>query len=407
MSFIFSESHKETAEVEFGKKHPDVFGSHLASKYVELLAEIANADGKIGAFRSDLSVQAYATSNFREGTATPIRINIAGQLVTPIAVNSQLESAASRATHNLLEQAGYFMHGDYSSERTSINLEGITSQSPNLNGTTQKNLFADSCVVYGHYIAQPFGINGTFPSLAVGQDIDKSLDKALQHGEIAELRPDGKVHVTVEHTGNGFTINKVYLSAAMQKGFDNSAKQKVITSILKNTTFKALKDAEFTVNAGGSFNVYFLAADFGMSKVKDCVIITGGLHQLGTDAVWGKCLYKASSTLIPYAFALSRAVCEATGAKYASVAAHSEYGHAEATLQLQEIEHEHERLRKQLNSAMEKLPRDRDGIREITGMPVTIESYRLFNDVGGFHEMTKPWKRRNGQLERELKKALG
>ena len=143
-----------------------------------------------------------------------------------------------------------------------------------------------------------------------------------------------------------------------------------------------------------------------MSKVKDAVIITGGLHQLGTDAIWGKCLYKASSTLIPYAFALSMAVCEITGAGYASVEAYAQYGQTEARLQLQDIEPQYERLRKEINNALTRLPRDRDGVRQITGMPLSIQSYRLFNDVGGFHDMTKPWKRRNKQLERELVKAL-
>ncbi|MEK6837436.1 MAG: hypothetical protein AABX69_02190, partial [Nanoarchaeota archaeon] len=350
------------------------------------------------------------TRDYKPGGRTPTKISIVGQLTVPHQLLAEPSPAFQLLAYDqvlhLIEAAGYRRYAFGKGSSLSINLDGITAQSPNLNDTTQDNKFADSCVVYGHYIAPPHGIDGTFPSLAIAHDIDKSLDKVLQQGEIAELRPDGKVHVTVEHTTDGFKIRETYLSVATQKDAGNDFPQRVIDGILENTGFKELKDAEWKVNSGGKFDVYFLAADYGMSKAKDGIIITGGLHQLGTDAVWGKCLYKASSTLIPYVFALSRVVCEVTGARYASVGAFARYGQAEAELRLQEIEPRLEQLRQDINAALAKLPLDRDGVREVTGMPVTLESYRLFNEVHGFHSNDRPWKKGNRALEDMLKQEL-
>src|SRR3989338_6580928 len=113
---------------------------------------------------------------------------------------------------NVFGRAGYFLHGDFHPDLIAIDTKGIKSQSPNLNGTTQQNKFADTCVVYGHYISEPFGISGTFPSLAIANQIDKALEEIVISNAIPELRPDGKVHVSVVREESGFRVQDVYLS---------------------------------------------------------------------------------------------------------------------------------------------------------------------------------------------------
>ncbi|HLL60171.1 MAG TPA: hypothetical protein VK338_00480, partial [Candidatus Nitrosocosmicus sp.] len=176
--------------------------------------------------------------------------------------------------------------------------------------------------------------------------------------------------------------------------------------LIKNITIHNVDGANFNVNNGGDFNVFFLQADSGVSKAKDDVIITGGIHQLGTDRVWGKCMFKASSTLIPYTFALSKVICDVTGAKYASVSGYSHYGRELAFFQLQDLDSEHENMRGDINKALDRMVRDRDGIRNILGMPVTVETYKAYNDVTNFHSAEKPWKRGNKELEEMFRKNI-
>ena len=135
-------------------------------------------------------------------------------------------------------------------------------------------------------------------------------------------------------------------------------------------------------------------------------MITGGNATIGTDKVWGKCLYKASSTLLPYTFALARSVAVAFDARYVSIQASSRYGQEHALLQLAEIDPLHERYRDDINRALKRLPRDRDAIREILGLPVTLVTYHIFNDVAGFHDKDKPWKIYNRELQTGFEQAL-
>ncbi len=402
MSIILSESHRQTGEVEFGRKHPDIFSSHLAAGIVNSLAIASYQNGFLQEFRADLNLQASTVKGDCE-KITPIMINVAGQVVLPGAID--LDAIIRQNAVDLLEQAGYFQTQDFSPSLLTVNSQGITLQSPNLNATTNSNKFADGCVVYGHYIAPPFGLNGTFPSLAIAQLIDQSLDRALKQGKVTGLRPDGKVHVTIAYNKSGFTLDDVYISVAHRKGEQAYFRARVLQWLALDSGVGGLERATH-INEGGNFDVYFLQADSGISKAKDDVIITGGIHQLGTDRVWGKCLYKASSTLVPYAFALSRAICAVTGAGYSSVSAYARYGREEAELQLHEIDPAFEGERKRLNLALSGLPRDRNGIREIMTLPVTLESYALFNDVSGFHKAEKPWKKSNKKLESHIKEAL-
>lgn len=405
MSIIISEGHWQTAEVEFAGKHPDIFSTYLAAKIVQELAKESQRRKQIEKFRADLNVQSLA-SDYMKGTVTPVQISIGGQVCVPddIGIN-EIADIADSACVSLLEEAGYFKDGDFSKKYVAANLNGISTQAANLNGTTQNNKFADSCVVYGHYLQEPYGIDGTFPSLIIAKQIDSCIDDiAKSQGFEKVLRPDGKVHVTVEYTKEGFVVDSVYLSVShsREKKPDYSRLLERIIERMEKINVHGLKEPmqreRFYINAGGDFDEYFLMADAGVSKAKDDIIITGGIHQLGTDRVWGKCLYKASSTLIPYAFSLSRAVCEATGAKYASVSAYSRYGQREAHLQLEDIDSIFEKHRSNVNRALNRMPKDRDSMRTILGLNVNMQSYNIFNDVAGFHGQDKPWKRKNEEL---------
>jgi hypothetical protein len=394
MTIIISQGHKETGEVEFSGKHPDVFSTHVAADLVRRLAKETDVVGNIEEFRADLNVQSFALP-YRGNGATPVRVGIAGQLVVPDVLD--LSGITREGVDSLLERAGYFRYRDFSSEKVEIDLRGIIAQSPVLNHTSKNNKFADSCVVYGHYIAPPFGLNGTFPSLIVGQRISRTLENFGE--EIDFLRSDGKVHVTVKYTDDGFIVDDVYLSVAHARDVGGDFRDMVYEGIVERVEGLGLEEANWNINAGGDFQRYFLQADSGISKAKDDVVVTGGVHQLGTDRIWGKCLFKASSVLIPYTFALSKVVSEVTGARFASVSAFSRYGGGEADLRLQDIDSTYEGDRESINTILQGLPRDVQGIREVLGMSVNVESYRFFNDVEGFHGNDNPWKKNNPGLE--------
>ncbi len=397
MALIFAPGHLEIAEVEFQPAHPDIFCSYLSAAFVRSLADMIDREGKnLEEFRADVNVQASYSSCGIEETIKKFNFNISGQINLPRTVFLDLEDVAKIEIKHLLENAGYEKGMDF--DEIHVSRRGTTNQSIHLNGTSRENKFADSCVVYGHYIAPPFGIDGTFASLRLAQLIDREIHNRVN--DFRDIRPDGKVHITLRHSERGYEVERVYLSIAHGEEIDKEA---IAHHVRKITGV----NPSVLVNAGGDFSKYFLAADSGVSKAKDDAIITGGLHGIGTDRVWGKCLYKASSTLISYAFALSRAVCEAIGARYSSVAVYAEYGQRDATLVLQEIDPLHEKQRVEINKALENLLRDRDSIREILEMPVNIETYRLFNQPGKFHDMNMPWKKYNPKLVEAIRSNLG
>ncbi|HLC51612.1 MAG TPA: hypothetical protein VJI98_00025 [Candidatus Nanoarchaeia archaeon] len=387
MSIIIAKGHRETAEVEFIGKHPDTFSSYVAAKLVE---NLATKSENVEEFRSDINVQ----SLYDHGK---VRVTIGGQIVVNRKI--KVDKIATETVISCLKRAGYV---DYANPNKVIVKTIVTKQSNYLNNTSKSNNYADSCVVYGHYLHEPFGVNGTFPSLIIAQQIDKILNDNKK--QLSALRYDGKVHVTVIYNERGFKVDDVYISVAHKKNcsnFDDKLKQVLINKI------PALKHSKINVNQGGEFSVYFLKADSGVSKAKDDIIITGGIHQLGTDRVWGKCLYKASSILIPYVFAMSKAICECTGADYSSVSAFAKYGQREAEIQLCEIDPKFERLREKINRCLENIPRDSQSIRTILNLPISKGTYKLMNDISGFHDSNKPWKKKNRILIKYLKEGLG
>jgi hypothetical protein len=398
MSIITAPNHKQTAEVEFSGKHPDIFSSYVAARFVKNIAEASQKYNDLHTLRVDINVQTLASA-WQEGSPTPVIVNIGGQVTVSPEVN--LQDIAKKTIQEELEAAGYLKNGDFDSN-VSVSLDGITVQSPNLNKTTYKNAFADSCVVYGHYIAKPFGLNGTYPSLIIAQQIDEAISQ-YANSEGKFLRPDGKVHVTITYQKDSFIADDVYISVSHAKSIPENWREGLKKYILSKVS--DVNPEKLHINLGGDFNVFFLQADSGVSKAKDDVIITGGLHQLGTDRVWGKCIYKASSTLIPYTFALSKVICDVTGAKYASVSGYSQYGQKDAILTLEDIDSEHENLRTRIDTTLSQIIRDRDGIWNILGVGPDIETYKIYNEPAHFHADNKPWKKTNAQLENHFKEV--
>jgi len=437
MSIILTPGHIEIAESEFIGRHPDTLSTCLAAELVySIAAQVhvqnsgllsdytkgkllnpttthlqgidASVEESYGLenLRADVNVQISAI-NSKNIIPIPLRINLVGQIAAPQFQQTDLDQIVRETTFDVFSKAGYFLHGDFVPEYIKADTQGVTAQSPNLNRTTQHNTFADSCVVYGHYIREPFGIDGTFPSLVIAKEIDRILEETARQGTIPELRPDGKVHVSVVRESKGYRIRDVYLSVAHSKNPGAAFREKIAAIASQAIScYPGGEHAHITVNGGGNFNFYFVNADSGISGKKDSVIVTGGIHQLGTDGIWGKCLYKASSSALPYAFALSRAVCDVTGATYACVGVYTRYGQEQAELILQDIDPKYESIRENITRALRTLPRDRDGIRDLLNMKVNLNTYGTFNDVRGFHEPTKPWKSYNPNLAQALTKAL-
>lgn len=399
MSLVIVPGKRQRSEVEFFGKHPDVLATCIAAGLVEGLAEEADKVGTLSDFRADLNVQAVAT-RYSPHEPTPLEFRIGGQVNWRGSPEKTVAELAEGTVEYLLHQAQYFVSGHFQRAHVRIDTTGIAAQSRHLNGTSRENKFADTCSVVGHYIAPPWGIQGTFPGLMIGKEIDTALDDALRAGRIPEQLPDGKVHVTICYTERGFSVEQVTVAVAHEvdahSRFLEDIKPRFLDDI-KKTVQSSLEEhilpGDISVNRGGDFSVYFLQADAGVSKVKDSVLITGGNYTIGTDAVWGKCLFKASSVALPYAFALSRVVADSVGARYASVSVHPLYGSPRAEfIQLEDIDLRCEEKRARVNAAFQQLPHDPQGIRDILGMPVAVETYDLFNDVAGFHLPHRPWK---------------
>jgi len=401
MTLNFRPGKRETAEVEF-RGHPDVISSTIAAgistKIAETLHMYDSPEPVLPHHRLDIGVQCLGGRE-RCGK-TPIDINVGGQVVAVSGLD--IQSIAYDVAAERLGQLGYFENGHFSRDELRVFTPDIIPQSDNLNETTQDpDKFADSAVCVGHHIAEREGFYGTFPSLIIAQDLERRLMQ--NRDEIDGLMSDGKVHVTIEYHENGISVARVNLSVGYI-GKDGGGFRDKIFDILADGRWH-LDRSKVDINGGGDFNIYFLQADYGMSKAKDDVIITGGLYPIGTDRVWGKCTWKASSTLLPYAFSLSRVVCDVTGAKYASVSCYGEYGKQCQDIQLREIDPDLEPQWEDIQKGLHGLPRGRSEIRELIGLDDGIDSYRAFNDPKGFTHPAKPWKKENPQLIEEFQKG--
>jgi hypothetical protein len=409
MVFGSTEGLEQTAEVEFFARHPDIFSTNVTAVFINELAKSAYEQGgdnlakksaSLENFRGDIGV--YSTPGKSSNGITPVRLSIGGHIKVPDSV--PVSEIANRVVRDALSNAGYLRDGSFSSDNLEVDLQGIVKQSSDLNGVTNENLFSDACRVVGHYIQEPYGLNGTFPSLIIAQEVDCAVGSIIRN-DIPELRPDGKVHVTTFNRNGGFKVSEVSLSVAHKKGFSTEKFRGYIQDrIRQELSNYNTSDLVIEVNDSNKpFDVHFLQADHGISKAKDGVVVHGGLANLGTDGVWGKCAYKSSSNLLPYAFAVSQVVAQFIGADYVSISARSKHGKPESILKVDSIDPKYEHERESINRALEGLPKDRDGIREVLGMGVNLETYATFNDVAGFHNTNKPWKQLNNEIVDKFK----
>ncbi len=251
MSIVITDGHRQTGEVEFEGRHPDIFSTHVAASLITELAKFTDDMDDIHNFRADINVQSLGRDMLISGI-TPVEINIGGQLTLPKGI--YLRRIAYDTAINQLKKAGYFKQGDFVAEKVTIHTEAVTRQSPNLHKTTQSNRFADSSVIYGHYIAPSYGLDGTFPSLIIGQKISRLMEN-LGKTTVPELRSDGKVHVTIRYTKTGFTVEDIFISVAHKKGTNANFKKRVRQDIIENLFFPGVKNARIQINAGGDFNV--------------------------------------------------------------------------------------------------------------------------------------------------------
>src|SRR3989339_591537 len=198
MALIFAPGHLEISEVEFQPAHPDIFCSYLAANFVRALADIIEREkSNLHEFRADINVQgSYSSCGAEQEARKKLNFNIAGQINLPQNVFLDLENIAKREIELLLQKAGYRQGVDFN--EIHVSKRGITNQSIHLNGTSRENKFADSCVVYGHYIAPAIGIDGTFASLRLAQRIDQEIHN--RHNNLGDIKPDGKVHLTLRHS---------------------------------------------------------------------------------------------------------------------------------------------------------------------------------------------------------------
>ncbi len=429
--------HTITAEYELAG-HPDVFSSTLAAKVVKALAlETAKyeSDGEhklLEAFRADINVQT-TTPSYKPKGITPITINLAGQVNLHKQIN--LEEVVRDTAMQLLTDLHYFdatagKRKAFSSEKVKINVAGIGKQSPLLTRATAQDLFADSCTVKGHYITGAQAINGTYAPLIIAQRTGKALfdlvkgsafngsngdgnDGAMNDATDTKRYPlhaDGKVHITAKNTIEGYAIEEIKVSVSHDGELTPLTRSEIISEINRRVQETRVRSTTlpkdyFSLNSDAGFNVYFVQADAGVSKVKDAILITGGLDTIGTDAVWGKCMYKASSILLPYAFALSRAIATHFNANYVSVTARSRHNNPHAVLQLGEIDSKYESKREAINNTLAQLPTTIPDIRYLTGLKVTPESYTRWNDPLHFHTLNKPWKAPNNELDARFKRV--
>ncbi|MFC2133803.1 hypothetical protein ACFLTH_04235, partial [Bacteroidota bacterium] len=389
MSISVWDGKKIVVEKEFADKHPDVFASTLAANTVVNLAEQCDNIGFLDDFRSDLNFQIGAQTD--ENGLYHLNVSVAGQVNIPTEID--LKDSIEVEVNKLLDKSGYRDFGFYNGL---VDIKKVTSQAEELNETTRKNKFGDSCVPVGYHIASSYVLNGTFPGLAIANDIDASIDKILKNGDIEELRPDGKVHVVTKdivkkNKISGFSLEYVNISIAhdeeLPAGFREEVRKKIIE--YSNGYKDMLSQVEMDINAGGSFIHYFVQADSAVNKVKDAVIINGGKMGIGSDAFWGKCLYKASSTMIPFSFLLAKTISDVIH-KNVSITGLSMIGQErEAMFFLEEIYPDvNDRVKNNIDRILEEeLPTTRNDLMDYLGIPrpVNIESYRLLNDVQGFH----------------------
>lgn len=344
---------------------------------------------------------------------TPIQINISGGLTSPFEYHKKYIQKEIGSAWMLLLGENEFYEGKLFGwdnplrriDAIRVNTDRLNFQVAKPNHQRVHGAVDGSCTVYGHYIREPLGIEGTFASLAIAHNIDKAIYMIDPHNvepsdfetphPIPDIRDGGRVIVTVSYDDKGYILRDVELYVAHKKNPTANFNQAIENVVKKEIAqYRGGEDITITVNPHGDFSVYFIDVQNGRSGVQDALILTGGHYDLGTKQVWGRCLHQATSLALPYAFGLAEAVCQTTRARYATIGVAVDDQKQSVHAFLGEIDPEYEGLRERINHILKEFPVKPNQIRIITGMGINFHSYYTFNSLfynAVFPDEVKSW----------------
>lgn len=379
-------------EVEL-RGHPDVLGSGIVDELVHGLAETAHNARQLPQYRADICAQVSALERCADKPdVIPVAVSLRGQIVVPDGVN--VAQIAHEAAVGEFDRVGHFRNGVFHPDAVIVDAR-FARQSPDLNATTSGNAFGDSGTYIGHYYAEPYGIAGTTPPLIIGQQVDRWLGELVDQFPIVR---DGKVETRIHFVDGGYVVDDISIAVAHLRNVDPKLYEQIQVIIQERAGAAGYGEPRIRVNPGGVFDNP-IGGDAGVNGKKDGVLLHGGHEPLGTDGFYGKDFAtKASSTATPWAFALSRAVAEATGSRYSSVTVEAEYSGVAQPF-LSEIDHNLADLGPAVTAGIRSLPTDRDGIQQVLGLkPNEIITYRTRGGTHDFHRPDQPWKRHNPEI---------
>ena len=128
--------------------------------------------------------------------------------------------------------------------------------------------------------------------ISLAHKLAKKLSEARKSKEIRDLRPDGKVQVTVEYDdGKPLRVDTVVLSTQHIDGIDieklrNEVKEKIIFKIIPNNLLD--ENTKYYINPTGRFVIGGPLGDSGLTGRKIIVDTYGGYARHGGGAFSGK-----------------------------------------------------------------------------------------------------------------------
>lgn len=129
--------------------------------------------------------------------------------------------------------------------------------------------------------------------LTLGNEIALGLSKARKSGQIENLRPDGKVQVTVEYDGlKPVRVDTILISTQHDEGYNATLMEEKVRELIVNPVLKKnlmpQADYRFMFNPSGSFVTGGVMADSGLTGRKIIADTYGGAARHGGGAFSGK-----------------------------------------------------------------------------------------------------------------------
>lgn len=149
----------------------------------------------------------------------------------------------------------------------------------------------DQGMMYGYAVNE----TATFMPLplTLANEIAYALSTARKRGHIENLRPDGKVQVTVEYDGlKPVKIDTVLISTQHDEGYNKAIMEEELKGYIVNQILKKhsmpQSDYRFMFNPSGSFVLGGVMADSGLTGRKIIADTYGGAARHGGGAFSGK-----------------------------------------------------------------------------------------------------------------------